>query len=297
MLDVLDAPEAAMFLVQLSDMHVTTSDTPSGVALDPVGRLARAVDSLNGLDRCPDVVICTGDLVDVGTTTEYDLLLAELDRLESRWYVVAGNHDRADGFAEAFADRPEIPAEAPFQWVVDEHPLRLVGLDSTWPDRGDGALDADRLTWLADTLAEARDHPTLIAMHHPPLVTGMWWMDYGGCDGSAELRRIVEANPQVLRLLCGHIHRPVQTNWGSTIVSSAGALVLQSGLGLTPDSVPTLHDRSLRTPALIFDGSSIMSFELELEPSSFSVELADLIPDWASYERCARAGGPVPRGH
>jgi 3',5'-cyclic AMP phosphodiesterase CpdA len=54
---------------------------------------------------------------------------------------------------------------------VDLGPLRLVVLDSTIPDEDPGALDGERLAWLEAELAAAPEQLTLIAMHHPPLIT------------------------------------------------------------------------------------------------------------------------------
>jgi len=287
--------ESNMLLVQLTDLHVTTTDTALGSALDPVARLDQAVQLLNQLERTPDAVICTGDLVDIGTAEEYRLLRECLDRLKARWFVLPGNHDAGPAFAETFGDRPEVPAEAPFQWVSEVEGVRLIGLDTSWPDRHDGALDTARLNWLAAVLADAPDTPAVVALHHPPMTTGMWWMDYGGIEGASEFRRVIETNPQVMRVISGHVHRSVQTNWGSTVVSAAGSMVLQSGLGLTDDSVPMLHDLPLRAPLFVIEDGQLTAFELALEPAKFSVKLEDLVSDWATYERTARAGGPMAR--
>lgn len=43
-----------------------------------------------------------------------------------------------------------------------------------------------RLEWLSDTLATAPDHPTVVAMHHPPVANCMWWMEYTGLGLSDE---------------------------------------------------------------------------------------------------------------
>jgi 3',5'-cyclic AMP phosphodiesterase CpdA len=51
--------------------------------------------------------------------------------------------------------------------------LRLVLLDTTRPGEDPGALDAERLDWLDGELAAAPGISTLLAMHHPPLVTGV----------------------------------------------------------------------------------------------------------------------------
>lgn len=282
-----------MLLAQLSDLHISTPDTTLGQFLHPVERLHSAIDTLNDLDRPLDALVITGDLVDTGSAQEYRLLRAELDRCRFDWYVLPGNHDLADGFATEFGDRPGVRSGPPFRWVVDRYPLRLIGLDTTVTERHDGALDTERLEWLSDTLAAAPDHPTVVAMHHPPIATGMWWMEYTGLRGAADLKRIVQANPQVVRVICGHVHRDVSTTWRTTVVSSAKSLVFQSGLGLSDDSVAQLHDTPLSAPIFAWDSVALTVFQVELEAPRMSMDVEDLVDDWPAYVAAARSGGPV----
>lgn len=284
-----------MLLAQLSDLHISTPDTAIGQFLHPVERLRSAIDTLNGLDRPLDALVITGDLVDTGSAQEYRLLRTELDRCRFDWYVLPGNHDLPEAFATQFGDRPGVESGPPFQWVVDRYPLRLISLDTTLAHRNDGALDAERLEWLSDTLAAAPDHPTVVAMHHPPIATGMWWMEYTGLGGAAGLKRIVADNPQVVRVICGHVHRDVSTTWGTTVVSAAKSLVFQSGLGLSEESVARLYDTPLSAPIFAWDGVDLTAFQVELEAPRMSMDMADLVDDWPAYVATVRSGGPVHR--
>ena len=282
-----------MLLAQLSDLHISTPDTLIGQFLNPVERLHSAIDTLNDLDRPLDALVITGDLVDTGRPQEYRLLRSELDRCRFDWFVLPGNHDTAERFASEFGDRPGVGSGPSFRWVVDRYPLRLIGLDTTIAERHDGMLDPGQLEWLADTLAAAPDHPTVVAMHHPPIATGMWWMEYAGLRGASDLKRIVQANPQVLRLICGHVHRDVSTTWGTTVVSSAKSLVFQSGLGLSDNSVAQLHDIPASTPVFAWNSVDLTAFQVELEAPRMSMDLEDLVDDWPAYVAAARSGSPV----
>jgi 3',5'-cyclic-AMP phosphodiesterase len=85
--------------------------------------------------------------------------------------VLPGNHDDRRALHRHFGG-PGAAGE-PVQHSVDLGPLRLVVLDTTRPGEDPGALDAERLDWLDAELAAAPRLPTLLAMHHPPLVTGV----------------------------------------------------------------------------------------------------------------------------
>ncbi len=62
---------SAMLIAQLSDLHVRPrGQLYKGVA-DSNRMLAEAIAHLYGLDRRPDLVLLTGDLVDEGRPEEY----------------------------------------------------------------------------------------------------------------------------------------------------------------------------------------------------------------------------------
>ncbi|MGH7320668.1 MAG: metallophosphoesterase [Candidatus Rokuibacteriota bacterium] len=64
------------------------------------------------------------------------------------------------------------------------------------------------------------------------LVTGDLTNDGDGSD----YETLVARHPQVERLLCGHIHRPIQVRWGGTLGLTAPGTAHQVALGLAPDS-------------------------------------------------------------
>lgn len=58
-------------------------------------------------------------------------------------------------------------------------------------------------------------------MHHPPFPTFIGHMDRQGLTGAANLAALVRRHPQVERLLCGHLRRPIQARFSGTIASTA----------------------------------------------------------------------------
>ena len=93
----------------------------------------------------------------------------------------------------------------------------------------------ERLAWLERTLAAAPDRPTLIIMHHPPFRTGITQSDTLGLEGADRLRDIVGRNPQIERLLCGHVHRSIHVRFAGTIASIAPSTAHQVALDLRQD--------------------------------------------------------------
>src|SRR5262249_55974251 len=162
----------------------------------------RAIDALLALQPAPDVVLATGDLTDTGAVEEYRLLRDELGRLAMPVYVIPGNHDRREGLREAFADRPYVPKAGPISYVIDEHPVRLVALDTLIPGKTEGEVGASQRAWLDRQLAAAPERPTIVFMHHPPFPTGIGHMDKINCFDGDGVAEIIARHPQVERVLC-----------------------------------------------------------------------------------------------
>jgi 3',5'-cyclic AMP phosphodiesterase CpdA len=171
-------------IAQLSDPHMRLppDDEGSGAAL------AAAVRTVLELRPLPDAVIVTGDLADGARPEEYARVRELLEPLPMPVHVLPGNHDH--GIEAGYA----VPAG----------PLRLVACDTTIPGRDDGELDLD---WLEACLAEDRETPTIVAMHHPPILTGIPACDAIGLTNREALAALLARTPQVRRVIAGHVHR------------------------------------------------------------------------------------------
>lgn len=225
-----------MIVAQISDPHIKPEGRLAYRRVDTEAYLARAVRHLLALSPRPDVVLGTGDLVDAGRPDEYRRLRALLAPLPMPVYLIPGNHDDRDALRAAFADHGYLPREGFIQYVVDEHPLRLVALDTLVPGQGGGLLCAERLAWLDARLADAPDRPTLIFMHHPPFDTGVHHMDRIGLENAEAMGEVIRRHSQVLCITCGHLHRPIQLRWNGTLVMTAPSTAHQVALDLHPDA-------------------------------------------------------------
>jgi Icc protein len=220
-------------LVQLSDPHVG-ADWGDG---DSVPRLAAAVASARALVPKPDAVLVSGDLADHATDDEYEQVRELLAPLGAPLYVLPGNHDERAALRRHF-DVPGANGE-PVQYATELGPLRLVVVDTQRPGHEPGELDADRLAWLDETLSAAREVPTLLALHHPPLATGIPAYDEALLppEDRRAFRKVVEAHPQVRRIVAGHMHRTTSAELGGRSVLVAPSTYVQSRLDFAAQEV------------------------------------------------------------
>ena len=197
-------------VVQLSDLHLR--DGEAGVA--PALRLQRVLDAVAELLPRPQAVLLSGDIVDSPSGEAYDQALRMLGGLALPLHAIPGNHDDRDMLRERFGPSP-APSGAPVNFAVDCGALRLIGVDSVCPGRDGGALGEGQLDWLARALAEDPGRATLLALHHPPAMTGVGVMDaisLAAADRTA-LEDLLAGCPQVKAITCGHAHTTMLTSF------------------------------------------------------------------------------------
>jgi 3',5'-cyclic AMP phosphodiesterase CpdA len=193
-------------LVQLTDPHIGADWSD-----DPVGALRRAVTAIRKtLGSPPDALLVSGDIANAALAEEYAQARTELETLRCPVFPIPGNHDRDGPLRTAFGAPPPIAADT-FSYAVALGPVRLVALDSTRPGEPGGELDSARLQRLDEALAADKATPTLLAMHHPPIETGLPAMDEIGIPGGerAALAAVLARHPQVQMIACGHVHRAI----------------------------------------------------------------------------------------
>jgi Icc protein len=196
-------------LAQLSDPHIRVGPNDQGSA----AALADAVGAVLALDPLPDAVLVTGDLAEGGTAAEYERVRELLAPLPIPVHVLPGNHDALDW------DGP---------YAADCGDLRLVLCDTSITDRDDGHLDLD---WLDAQLAQSTA-PTIVAMHHPPLLTGIGGLDALGLPEleRAALAALLGRSPHVRRVVAGHVHRAAFGTLGGCAVVTCPSTNLQAKL-------------------------------------------------------------------
>jgi Icc protein len=183
-------------LAQLSDLHIGADDTARRDA-------ERAIAAVAALRPVPDAVLVSGDLVEHAVPEEYAEVRELLAVLTMPVHVLAGNHDERGALRAAFP----LAGAGPYRWTADCGGLRLIGCDSTVPGELYGSL-AGELGWLEERLGEAPGRPTIVAMHHPPLPTGMPALDRIGLPDADQraLGELLARFPEVLRVVTGHVH-------------------------------------------------------------------------------------------
>jgi len=205
----------------------------------------------------PDAVLVTGDLADHASDHEYEQLREMLAALEAPVHVLPGNHDDRRALSRHFGV-PDAGGE-PVYHSVDLGALRLVLLDTTIPGEDSGALGPEQLEWLDAELAAAPDTLTLVALHHPPLVTGMALWDAIGLapEDRDGLGAVVDRHQQVRCLVGGHFHRTITGELAGRRVLAVPSTYAQSRLDFTLDQLELAEQPAAFALHTVLDGELV----------------------------------------
>ncbi len=212
-------------LAQISDPHL--GEPPIG-GIKPKKALRQVLAAIAALPNPVDAILVSGDLAEHGAPKEYALAAKLIGALGVPVHVLPGNKDDRATMREAFG----LPGEpdAPLDYAADLGPLRLVVIDSTIPGEDRGDFTPAQLEWLEATLASAPEQPTMLAMHQPPLVTGMpdWDSVIMRPADREALAAAIERHPQVRAIVGGHLHRIAASSLSGRPVIAAPSTFVQA---------------------------------------------------------------------
>lgn len=200
------------FVAQISDTHVIDPENHKPLFVPNNERFSQAIAGVTAEDPEIHAVLGTGDLTNWGKVEEYDALASLLTPLQIPFLPIPGNHDDRHHIRTYFPDLPWADAaHASWDVTVNDH-VRIIGLDSTNPGESGALFDADREAWLSDALAQTQPPgvQTVLALHHPPFLSEIHWMDRTGFVNLDRLVGVLEGSG-IKRIFCGHLHRPIQS--------------------------------------------------------------------------------------
>jgi Icc protein len=197
-------------ILHITDIHLVAPPKLVSGVLDTAKLFARQVAQI--LEAMPrlgpiDAVLVTGDVSDDGTEESYALFRKMVEPLGLPLLVIPGNHDARAPMRAAFADLGLFAASGRLNWARQIGDLRIVGIDTLVEGSGGGIVDEATLAFLDREMAV--EGPVLLALHHPPFVSGIAFMDSIGLSGTAELAEVLSRAKADIRIVCGHLHAAV----------------------------------------------------------------------------------------
>ncbi len=205
-------------IVQITDTHICEPGELLYGKVDTAQHLRDAVAAINRMRPVPDMVLVTGDLVDNATTTSYANFIDCIAPLSSPVRVMPGNHDKPKMMVDIFRNTEMFPVSSPpYQYGFDSGKIHIIMANSHKSGSGLPEFGEDRLDNLAK-LIKVTTRPTLLAIHHPPLMTGISFIDMSGHEWFNGINNLVNSNPHIQLIICGHGHSELMGRIGNTPV-------------------------------------------------------------------------------
>ena len=204
-----------MLIAQVTDIHLGFQpDDPAELNRK---RFDDVITTLLAMEPRPDLLLATGDLSDQGTIVSYRTMKALCDALPFPVLPALGNHDNREEMRAAFSDKTYIPQDGFIQYIIDDYPVRLIGLDTNVPKEAYGILCKQRLLWLEKNLKTNPSKPTLLFMHHFPMKVGQKCFDNMICRLEDDLEKLIQSFPNVMGIVAGHYHKMCASLFGGRI--------------------------------------------------------------------------------
>ena len=232
-----------VLIAQITDTHVGF-EPEAGEEEFNFLRFRMAIDHLLEQHVQPDALILRGDIADKVRSESYERGKQAVAKCPFPVHVMTGNHDNRENLLAAFSDCPTVGGFA--QYALEFDGLRVLCLDTLQHGRHGGAFCEIRTSWLTSQLAAHPDTPTLILMHHPPVIVGIDWMDPRPQEAWIErFSQAVEGHSQLAGICRRQLHRTVSTTRGSIPVSVTAAVAPAGSLDLRPVNFHEADNRGI----------------------------------------------------
>lgn len=219
-----------MQIIQISDLHIGEKGDDTPERLKMAANLVECISHINQLTPQPDLLLITGNITHDGSVEAAMHAREMLDTLNCPYKLVCGPQDDRRTTLAVFDHACANEVGGVVSYMVEDFPLRMIGLDSLGHNGTGGNICQKRLHWVNDHLAEKPDQPTLIFMHHPPMKTGIAKVDVDGFNNAEIFGQMVKHYSNIKGILCGHINFASHTGWNETMVSSAPGMGMEAAL-------------------------------------------------------------------
>ncbi len=244
-------------LIHLTDTHLTVPPRRL-YGLDPLARLAPAIEVINRQHGDAKGVFITGDLTHFGEEEAYRVLRQQLERLSVPYYLGIGNHDLRGPLHSVFPELPRDEASYVQYEIALESGICLF-LDSVQDGSHAGIYGEDRLEWLKEMLTYHANSDVFIFLHHPPFGVGITGLDRLRLDeGSNRLARILRRHERVRHIFFGHVHRPISGSWNGIPFSTLFGTNHQMALKFNDDEAVLGSLEPPQFGVVLIDSSSVV---------------------------------------
>jgi Icc protein len=187
-----------MRIVQITDLHVGQEGEDT-YGVDVRANFLKVLEAVE--KKQPEYLVLSGDLCyRDGQSEIYQWIRSKVDALGIPYEILSGNHDDPVMMAEAF-ERKNLLKGKELYFTKTFEGRTVIFLDTTT-----GIVSLRQQEWLKEQLSQL-DGEALVFMHHPPLTSGVPFMDEKhALQNKEELQEIFFSHPYNINIFTGHYH-------------------------------------------------------------------------------------------
>jgi Icc protein len=217
-----------------------------------------------GIER-PFAILATGDIADDHSAEAYANFRRAVEPYGLPVFCLPGNHDEP-----ALMTHLVNHSGVQYGGTAEFGDWGAVFIDTHVPNRPEGRVSASELARLDESLTSFDGRPTLVCLHHPPVLVGSAWLDGVGLRNAAEVLDVVDRHASVRLMLSGHVHQEFAQQRGRAVVLTTPSTCAQ----FTPGTERCVMD--MKPPGFRW---------LDLQPDGTVRTEVRWLRDWAVDER------------
>ncbi len=209
-------------IVQISDTHILSQADKSLLGVNTEESFLAVVELVKQQAFPPDLIVLTGDLAQEPGINAYSRLKLMLTDLKVPCVCLPGNHDEGLLMVQHLHSNNIycVTQVLAGNW-------QLICLDSSLEGSEGGHLSEETLQLLSTYLQQHSQKPTLVFLHHHPILIGSHWLDTMAIDNADQFFKILNKHPQVSGIAFGHIHQIVDTRYQNVRILGAPSSCFQ----------------------------------------------------------------------
>jgi len=217
--------------IQISDSHIDNDKLVMGI--DTQANLGDIVSMISNKNY--DALLISGDLAHNGTLESYQKLQKILNPIETKIYVLPGNHDDLSNLSQIFS-QSYLCNFILGCWEV-------ITIDSVQVGKVSGRLNDEQLNSLSQQISSSSAKYIALCLHHPPVSMQSDWDDELSLENPEDLFAVIDQFDNIKAIMWGHAHQCYKSNRNGVKLFSCPSTALQydgqPGIGYNQY---TLHD-------------------------------------------------------
>ncbi|HJP34910.1 MAG: 3',5'-cyclic-AMP phosphodiesterase [Gammaproteobacteria bacterium] len=194
--------KSALHVLQITDTHIVAAEKGTRSRADTRASFKAVKSAALALRPKYDLILVTGDLAAESEAAAYEWLAEQFEAFAAPVYYLPGNHDAVDTM------QPVLGAAG---WCCcgsyTVGGWHIVLLDSSVLGEAHGYLGDAELERLDDALSRHPEVPTMVSLHHHPILMESRWMDTMRLLSPERFWGVIDRHAHVRCVLWGHVHQ------------------------------------------------------------------------------------------